>query len=122
MDYEFKKNTLDGTYHANFSMGHEAMGRWLVEDVAKDTELLADLYQQIAAVKNTQDEWKRSGQVMTLILTDQEVIVQENALFENSEEEFEEDIHMYDDECISVCGLEDFEIMLQSWEAFIRRF
>ncbi len=122
MDYEFKKNTLTGTYHANFSMGHEAMGRWLIEDVAKDKELIAELYLQIARIKNTQDEWIRSGDVMTLIMTDQEVVVQENALFENSEQDFEDDIHLYDDESISVCGLEDFEIMLQSWEAFILRF
>lgn len=36
MDYEFKKNTLDGSYHAVFSMGHEALGRWLIEEIGKD--------------------------------------------------------------------------------------
>ncbi len=41
MDYEFKKNTLDGSYTCSFSMGHEVLGRWLQEEVGNRLERAA---------------------------------------------------------------------------------
>ncbi|MGF1765582.1 YacL family protein [Aliivibrio kagoshimensis] len=122
MDYDFKKNTLEGTYHANFSMGHEALGRWLLEEVGKDFEVIETLFTQINLLKNSANEWTLIGNEMTLILSAEEAVVQENSVLHHSDEEFEEGIDFYNEESISSCGLEDFEQMIESWKAFITRF
>lgn len=122
MDFDFKKNTLEGTYHANFSMGHEALGRWLLEEVGKDFEVIETLFVQIKLLKHSANEWTLIGNEMTLILSAEEAIVQENSVLHQSDEEFEDGIDFYNEESISSCGLEDFEQMIESWKAFITRF
>ena len=37
MDYEFRRDPFGG-YRARFSMGHEAIGQWLIDEVGKDEE------------------------------------------------------------------------------------
>lgn len=122
MDYEFKKNTLDGTYHAIFSMGHEVLGRWIIEEIGKDTEKLDLIMVQLSAMKNSSQEWRLVGEELTLLLQDNEVLVQANCLFSEEEEDFEEDFHFYDEESLSVCGFEDLEQVLEGWRTFIARF
>ncbi|MEH6531065.1 MAG: YacL family protein [Photobacterium frigidiphilum] len=122
MDYEFKKNTLDGSYHATFSMGHETIGRWLIEEVGKDFDKMDAILSQISALKNSTKEWRLLGDDLSLILQDHEVIIQANYLFSEEEEDFDEDMHFYDDESVSCCGFEDFELVLQAWRAFVIRF
>ena len=122
MDFDFKKNTLEGTYHVNFSMGHEALGRWLLEEVGKDFEVIETLFVQIKLLKNSANEWTLIGNEMTLVLSAEEAIVQENSVLHQSDEEFEDGIDFYNGESISSCGLEDFEQMIESWKAFITRF
>lgn len=122
MDYEFKKNTLEGSYHAVFSMGHEAMGRWLVEEVGKDFAKMDTIVTQIGALKNSTQEWRLVGEELTLCLQDNEALVQANYLFSEDDTELEEDMSFYDEECMSLCGFEDFEQMLQAWRAFVTRF
>ena len=39
MDYEFRRDPFGG-YRARFSMGHEAIGQWLIDEVGKDEEKL----------------------------------------------------------------------------------
>lgn len=122
MDYEFKKNTLDGTYHAIFSMGHEVLGRWIIEEIGKDTEKLDRIMDQLSAMKNSSQEWRLVGEELTLLLQDNEALVQANCLFSEEEEDFEEDFHFYDEESLSVCGFEDLEQVLEGWRTFIARF
>ncbi|KJG36929.1 hypothetical protein UA32_14400 [Photobacterium angustum] len=122
MDYEFKKNTLDGTYHAIFSMGHEVLGRWIIEEVGKDTEKLELIMDQLSAMKNSSQEWRLVGEELTLLLQDNEALVQANCLFSEEEEDFEEDFHFYDEESLSICGFEDLEQVLEGWRTFIARF
>ncbi|MDO6706474.1 YacL family protein [Photobacterium sp. 1_MG-2023] len=120
MDYEFKKNMLDGSYHVVFSMGHEALGRWLIEEVQDDEAKIALILNQLGALKGTMTEWQLIGEEMTLSLQDNEAIVQANYLFFSTEDEMEEDMSHYDDEAMSLCGFEDLEQVLHAWRAFIR--
>lgn len=122
MDYEFKKNTLDGSYHAIFSMGHEALGRWLIEEVGKDFSKIDTILAQISALKNSTREWRLLGDDLTLSLQDNEALVQANYLFSEDDTELDEDMNFYDDECMSLCGFEDLEQMLSAWRAFVTRF
>ncbi|MGF1713644.1 YacL family protein [Photobacterium chitinilyticum] len=122
MDYEFKKNTLDGSYHAIFSMGHEALGRWLIEEVGKDFSKIDTILAQIGALKNSTREWRLLGDDLTLSLQDNEALVQANYLFSEDDTELDEDMNFYDDECMSLCGFEDLEQMLSAWRAFVTRF
>ncbi len=122
MDYEFKKNTLDGSYHAMFSMGHEVLGRWLVEEIGKDTDKISLILEQLLALKSSTQEWRLSGKELTLSLQDNEALVQANCLFSHEEEDFEEDFHFYDEESMSLCGFEDLALVLDAWQSFIERF
>ncbi|PSW18530.1 hypothetical protein C9I98_15725 [Photobacterium sanctipauli] len=122
MDYDFKKNTLDGSYHATFSMGHEALGRWLVEEVGKNFERMDEVVFQLGALKNSTQEWRLVGDELTLSLQDNEALIQANFLFSQDDTELEEDMDFYDEESVSLCGFEDFEQVLQAWRAFVTRF
>ncbi|MGF1692852.1 YacL family protein [Photobacterium kagoshimensis] len=122
MDYEFKKNTLDGSYHAVFSMGHEALGRWLVEEIGKDFTKMDTILAQISALKNSTQEWRLIGDELTLSLQDNEALIQANFLFSDDDDEYEEDLHLYDEESMSLCGFEDFTLVLDAWRAFVIRF
>jgi len=122
MDYEFKKNTLDGSYHVIFSMGHEALGRWLLEEVGKDFDKMDTIEAQIGALKNSTKEWRLLGEDLSLVLQDNEALVQANCMFSEEDDEFEEDMHFYDEESMSLCGFEDLEQVLHAWRAFVTRF
>lgn len=122
MDYEFKKNTLDGSYHAVFSMGHEALGRWLIGEVGRDLGKVDLVLDQIGALKRSSREWRLVGEELTLCLQDNEALVQANYLFSEDESELDDDMHFYDEECMALCGFEDFEQMLQAWRAFVIRY
>ncbi|MGR5282961.1 UPF0231 family protein [Photobacterium damselae] len=122
MDYDFKKNTLDGSYHAVFSMGHEVLGRWLSEEIEKDCDKIDEIVAQIHQLKNTTAEWRLVGDELTLSLQDNEALVQANYLFSEDDTELEEDMSFYDEENISVCGFEDLELVLLAWQAFVKRF
>ncbi|BDR33323.1 UPF0231 protein [Photobacterium damselae subsp. damselae] len=122
MDYDFKKNTLDGSYHAVFSMGHEVLGRWLSEEIEKDCDKIDEIVAQIYQLKNTTAEWRLVGDELTLSLQDNEALVQANYLFSEDDTELEEDMNFYDEENISVCGFEDLEQVLLAWQAFVKRF
>ncbi|MGR5064881.1 YacL family protein [Photobacterium sp. DNB22_13_2] len=122
MDYEFKKNTLDGSYHAVFSMGHEALGRWLIEEVGKDFAKMESVMSQLGALKNSTQEWRIIGDELTLTLQDNEAIVQANYMFSEDDTELEDNMDFYDEEAVAVCGFEDFALVLTAWREFVTRF
>ncbi|MGF1680710.1 YacL family protein [Photobacterium makurazakiensis] len=122
MDYDFKKNTLDGSYHATFSMGHEALGRWLLEEIGKNFERMDEVMFQLGALKNSTQEWRLIGDELTLTLQDNEALIQANFLFSQDDTELEDDFDFYDEESLALCGFEDFELVLQAWRAFVTRF
>ncbi len=119
MDFEFKKNTLDGSYHVVFSSGHEAIGHWLLEELGSDLVKLDQLMRQIGAQKENLQEWRLLGREWSLFIEQNEVHITANHLLNLENEDLDDDLSAYDEESESWCGLEDFEQVLHSWRAFI---
>ncbi|MEZ9522753.1 YacL family protein [Enterovibrio norvegicus] len=123
MDYEFRRNTLDDSFHAELSMGHEALGRWLVDELGTDHAEIENVLKNLQDVMQQGGEWNRSGKVFHLQLTQEEALVQANALLEGTDEEMpEQDFHAYEEESVSLCGPEDLMTLLEAWQDFIRRY
>ncbi|EOD80481.1 hypothetical protein D515_00435 [Grimontia indica] len=123
MDYEFRRNTLDDSFHAELSMGHEALGRWLVDELGTDHDAIDEVLENLKLVMEQGGEWTRSGKVFHLQLTQEEALVQANIVLEDSEEEMPDvDLHTYEEESVSLCGPEDLLLVLEAWQDFIRRY
>ncbi|MCC4799602.1 hypothetical protein BCT30_23180 [Enterovibrio norvegicus] len=123
MDYEFRRNTLDDSFHAELSMGHEALGRWLVDELGTDHSEIDNVLRNLQDVMQQGGEWNRPGKVFHLQLTQEEALVQANALLEGTDEEMpEQDFHAYEEESVSLCGPEDLMVLLEAWQDFIRRY
>ncbi|NGN98162.1 hypothetical protein G5S52_11030 [Grimontia sp. S25] len=123
MDYEFRRNTLDDSFHAELSMGHEALGRWLVDELGTDHDAIDEVLENLKRVMEQGGEWTRSGKVFHLQLTQEEALVQANIVLEDSEEEMPDvDLHTYEEESVSLCGPEDLLLVLEAWQDFIRRY
>ncbi|WP_283129993.1 YacL family protein [Enterovibrio norvegicus] len=123
MDYEFRRNTLDDSFHAELSMGHEALGRWLVDELGTDHAEIDNVLRNLQDVMQQGGEWNRPGKVFHLQLTQEEALVQANALLEGRDEEMpEQDFHAYEEESVSLCGPEDLMVLLEAWQDFIRRY
>ncbi|CZF83588.1 hypothetical protein GCE9029_03884 [Grimontia celer] len=123
MDYEFRRNTLDDSFHAELSMGHEALGRWLVDELGTDHDAIDEVLENLKLVMEQGGEWTRSGKVFLLQLTQEEALVQANIVLEGSDEEMPDvDLHAYEEESVSLCGPEDLLLVLEAWQDFIRRY
>ncbi len=122
MEYEFKKNTLDGQYYTNFSMGHEVIGRWLLEEMGTDKTKIAALQDDIKQVGISHTEWRHLGQHYSVLLQDGEITILANSLLQESdvldERHTQQDLDYYDDEMTADCGVEDFFAMLEDWIEF----
>ncbi len=119
MDYEFKKNTLDGSYYCAFSMGHEVLGRWLQEEINIDRVKLNEVFDFIEkAKKEPGQSFCLIGTEISLFILDDEVEVKQNGMEGYDDELLVEDFSIYDSESISSCGLHDFEVMLKDWHRF----
>lgn len=119
MDFEFKKNTLDGSYHVVFSSGHEAIGHWLIEEISTDINKLDSIMQQIGAQKNINQEWRLIGHEWSIFVEQNEIHITSNHLLNIEEDDLDDDLSAYDDESESWCGIEDFEQVLLSWREFV---
>ncbi len=123
MDYEFRRNTLDDSFHAELSMGHEALGRWLVDELGTAYAEIDNVLTNLQDVMQQGGEWNRPGKVFHLQLTPEEALVQANALLEGTDEDMpEQDFHAYEEESVSLCGPEDLMTLLEAWQDFIRRY
>ncbi|MBE1276190.1 YacL family protein [Enterovibrio baiacu] len=123
MDYEFRRNTLDDSFHAELSMGHEALGRWLVDELGTAHAEIDNVLTNLQDVMQQGGEWNRPGKVFHLQLTQEEALVQANALLEGTDEDMpEQDFHAYEEESVSLCGPEDLMTLLEAWQDFIRRY
>ena len=123
MDYEFRCNTLEGRFHAEFSMEHEAIGRWLLDELGTLDEDIAALLENLNRVMKEGGEWGRAGKVFHLQINQEEALIQANALFEETGDLLlETDFHVYDEEHYSLCGLEDFLQVIEAWQDFLCRY
>lgn len=123
MDYEFRRNTFDNTLHAHFSMGHEALGRWLQDELGISHQDIDEVLLNLRRVVAQGGQWRREGRVFFLHVTQEEALIQANVLSEEIEEDMpEKDFHAYDEESFCICGPEDLLSVLEGWQDFLRRY
>ncbi len=119
MDYEFRRN-LYGHYQAEFSMGHEAFGLWLTEELATNLAMLSSLLVKIDMLKSRQSwQYLQPGQEFILTMSQDGVEVRA-ALLDDIADEAPDELNHYDQESYACCGLDDFRQLLQSWAEFIK--
>lgn len=120
MDYEFIAEP-DGSLKAYLSMGHEALGHWLNDELGEDLDagarVLALLSQSEA---NPDTVASLPGKIYNLTIADGEVEVMANVVQFEFPDELEPDMSYYDDEQMSGCGVQDFMMLLRNWLAFVR--
>jgi len=118
MDYEFTLDEYDRPI-AEFSMGFEALGNWLSQEVGNDEQALDDLLNIVQQLLQDRiSERALYGKESQLQLNRLEV----KAMPLELDREFvlPEHTHLYDDESYASCGLPDFHQALLSWQQFIQ--
>ena len=102
------------------SMGHEAVGHWFNEEVKENLSLLDEVEQAAKTVKGSERSWQRAGHEYTLWMDGEEVMVRANQL-EFSGDEMEEGMSYYDEESLSLCGVEDFLQVVNAYREFMKQ-
>lgn len=120
MDFVFKKNALDGSYYCQCSMGHEIVGRWLQEEIGHEMARIEQVMAVVAQARTAPGgEHRLLGREISLLISADEVIIEDNALALSESEVLPEEFELYDSESVGCCGLEDFEQLIRQWQAFI---
>ncbi|NAX19928.1 YacL family protein [Vibrio sp. V39_P1S14PM300] len=120
MDFVFKKNALDGSYYCQCSMGHEIVGRWLQEEIGHEMARIEQVMALVAQARSAPGgEHRLLGREISLLISADEVIIEDNALALSESEVLPEEFELYDSESVGCCGLEDFEQLIRQWQAFI---
>lgn len=120
MDYEFLRD-ITGVVKVRLSMGHEALGHWFNEEVKGNLALLDEVEATARDVKGSERQWQKTGHEYTLWLDGEEVMVRANQL-EFSGDEMEEGMSYYDEESLSLCGVEDFLQVVQAYRDFLAQY
>lgn len=119
MDYEFSYNLL-GQPIAQFSMGHEVIGRWFSEELCDNQQRIEELLDVIGQVEQRriiQHQIIGSGLVLQINLDEVEISAQ--ALDYEVDEDLPENTNLYDEESHCGCGLPDFKEVLLAWKKFV---
>jgi len=119
MDYEY---TIDeyGKVLARFSIGHEAIGLWFTEELAKDRHAIAELLDRIRQLEERKiNRFDIQGREFQLRLNWDQIEVIALALGIEVDEELPESTNLYDQESYSECGLQDFKQAVLRWEEFV---
>lgn len=122
MDYEFIKDNFLGEYHAKFSLEHQVVGRWLVEEISHDRTMIEQVYRLLdqAAISSVNEHTLVGNEITIRILQD-EVTIEENTLNQCVESELEPDFSIYTSESSAACGVDDFKTMFDQWCDFTRK-
>lgn len=124
MEYEFRRDFINGKSIANFTMGHEAFSPWLEQEVGDDLTKVDSL---LAKLENFNNKSQSTEQMIgkeysvTFSYDDVEVVANNSLDPLTVPEQLEDDIDDFEQNTSAVCGREDFIIMLQSWYEFIKR-
>ena len=102
------------------SMGHEVVGHWFNEEVKENLALLDEVEQAAHALKGSERSWQRAGHEYTLWMDGEEVMVRANQL-EFAGDEMEEGMNYYDEESLSLCGVEDFLQVVAAYRNFVQQ-
>ncbi len=119
MDYEF---TIDDYKKpvAHFSIGHEAIGRWLTEELSSDEQAIAELLDYIRKIDQKKIfQHQIMGNEFQLRLNIEQIEVIALALDIDVYEELPEDTNLYDQESYAECGIHDFKQAVLDWQKFV---
>ncbi|MGL4474882.1 MAG: YacL family protein [Shewanella sp.] len=120
MEYEFRRNSLDGTATAIFSMDHEVLGRWFSEELGQDDDIIGELMNVIAKLQQGEAGYfQLVGSDFTLEMDFEQVRVFANVIGFNEDYDLEDGMSLYDAESSCSCGLDDFATALISWRKFL---
>ena len=81
---------------------------------------LDEVEQAARTVKGSERSWQRAGHEYTLWLDGEEVMIRANQL-EISGDEIEEGMSYYDEESLSLCGVEDFLQVVAAYREFVSK-
>ena len=119
MEYQFRRDLI-GRPEARFNMNYEAMAVWLTEEIGTRQHQLNKLFEIIAQLKNSERwEYELEGEDYHLVMNRQEAIVRAGLMDTEMDCDEMEDMDYYDSESQCQCGLDDFNVMLISWQEFI---
>lgn len=122
MEFQFRKEYATGNVSINMSMGHEAFATWL-EQEGLSVNWGNELQKLIQGLLDRESHAEQLiGREFTLYLSSHEVQVKHNSLLAEDElfEAVDDDaLQLYEQELQAECGLEDFELFISSWLAFI---
>ncbi|MFT5690890.1 MAG: hypothetical protein ACI92E_000213 [Oceanicoccus sp.] len=126
MDYEFTLDEYDRPI-AEFSMGFEALGRWLTEELGSEQHNIDDLLDIVIQLEQKRITSRQLfGEDSKLVIDQDQVEVMALALEIERDEESDnvqtlpENTRLYDDESYAHCGLQDFKQALLSWQEFVQ--
>ncbi|WP_394130583.1 YacL family protein [Shewanella maritima] len=120
MEYEFRRNRLEGTVFAQFSMEHVVLGRWFTEELGADEAHIRHILSQILLLQSGKNQqWHHVGGDLTIDIDREQVRVYVSAIADEQEYELQESMSVYNAESEAYCGLEDFERVLTDWLNFI---
>lgn len=121
MEYQFSQD-FQGP-EARFSMGHEALGAWLTQDIGGRHDRLAAVFNALDKVQ-TGNSWEEviDGFEFRLTLSRDEAQVYAHSLLDEFGDEGldsdEDAMALYEDESHARCGLEDFASLIADWAEF----
>ncbi|NOQ80117.1 MAG: hypothetical protein GQ546_12045 [Gammaproteobacteria bacterium] len=131
MDFKFRKN-IDGQPTAKFSMEHEAIGRWLTEEISNNKSKIVQILTLIEQFEQGSIAFKEIiGTEFQLSISHIGVEIKalnleadymdnfNNNEFSGNDDDRSEDAELYDKESYAECGLHDFKIALLSWQEYI---
>ena len=119
MDYEFLRD-ITGVVKVRMSMDHEAIGHWFNEEVKDNLALLDEVEQAARTVKGSERSWQRAGHEYTLWLDGEEADDprQSAGVFRRRNRGGDE---LYDEESLSLCGIEDFLQVVAAYREFMQQ-
>ncbi len=119
VDYTLGRDET-GRHFAEFSMGHEALGRWLSDELGTDLSRIDHLLDTLARLQQRSlRDFELQGSEFSLNLTREEAQVRAHILEQAESDHGFEDLNLYDDELEAGCGLDDFKAVLHAWRALI---
>ncbi|SHI26118.1 YacL family protein [Ferrimonas marina] len=119
MEFEFRRD-IQGSPSAQLSMGHEALGRFLTEELQQPATIQLVLSGLSQVQQGQQPRYQLQGSEQTLLLESDEALVEDHHLEHDRAAAEELEFALYDAEAMASCGLDDFENLLKQWLLFLQ--
>ncbi len=121
MDYDFTTDEYNNPV-AEFSLGHEAIGCWLTDELGIDQQAIAELLQVIQRLEQRSIlQHQVVGREFQLRMSHDhvEVIALALDIDIDIDETLPENTNLYDQESYAECGMDDFKQAILEWQQFV---